>query len=75
MYFDRIERSEVTTLLDSIYLYVESLEDIQFLVQYAPQVLPPNPEEANGEVIWNNILKLQTELTDKRNVSACIVFC
>ena len=38
MYFDAIERSAVTALLDGIYRCVESLEDIQFLVQYAPQV-------------------------------------
>jgi len=69
MYFDRIERAEVTTLLDSIYSNVESLEDVQFLVQYAPQVLPPEPQQATGEKIWSNILNLQHDLTTKRVTS------
>lgn len=69
MYFDRIERATVTALLDSIYEYVDTLEDIQFLVQYATQVLPANVEEASGAAIWDNILALQTDLTYKRNAS------
>lgn len=68
MYYDRIERAEVTTLLDSIYKHVESLEDIQFLVKFAPQVLPAEPEKANGSIIWTNILSLQAELTQQREV-------
>lgn len=66
-YFDRIEREEVTALLDSIYKHVTSLEDIIFLVKYATQVLPPNPEEANGQVVWANIVTLQKELTSQRD--------
>ena len=73
MYFDRIERSEVTELIDSIYAYVHLLEDIQFLIQYAVQVLPPTVAEASGEVIWGNILALQEELTNKREVG--FLFC
>mmetsp|Transcript_18836 Transcript_18836/g.31531 ORF Transcript_18836/g.31531 Transcript_18836/m.31531 type:complete len:402 (-) Transcript_18836:193-1398(-) len=69
MYFDRIERKEVTSLLYSIYDHVASLEDMQFLVQYAPQVLPPEPHDATGEVIWKNILDLQHDLTSKREAS------
>ena len=69
MYFDRIERSEVTTLLDSIFQHVLLLEDVQFLCQYAPQVLPNEPSGANGQVIWDNICALQQELTQKREAS------
>ena len=68
MYYDRIERTEVTALLDSIYQHVELLEDIQFLVKYATQVLPPEPKQANGKVIWDNILALQATLTQQREV-------
>ena len=68
MYYDRIERTEVTALLDSIYPHVELLEDIQFLVKYATQVLPPDPKHANGKVIWDNILALQETLTQQRQV-------
>ena len=68
MYYDRIERTEVTALLDSIYQHVELLEDIQFLVKYATQILPPEPKQANGKVIWDNILALQSNLTQQREV-------
>lgn len=73
MYFDKIERSEVTKLLDGIYQNVHLLEDVQFLVQYAPQVLPPTVQEASGERIWANILGLQEDLTNKREVH--FLFC
>lgn len=74
MYYDRIERTEVTALLDSIYKHVESLEDIQFLVKYATQVLPPEPSQASGELIWKNILALQASLTQQREVANCYAF-
>ena len=67
-YFDRIERAEVATLLASIYANVESLEDIQFLVKYAANVLPPDPQDANGPSIWRNIVNLQQDLTEQREV-------
>lgn len=68
-YFDRIEREEVTVLLDGIYEFVKSLEDIQFLVQYAVKVLPEDVHEATGERVWLNILDLQDELIKKREAS------
>ena len=66
IYFDRIERKRVVELIDSIYEHVLTLEDIIFFVQYAKEVLPPTSEEANGELIWKNILNLQEDLTNKR---------
>ena len=68
MYFDRIERQDVENVITSIYEHVLSLEDIQFFVKYASQVLPATPAGANGAVVWKNILDLQEELTNKRNV-------
>jgi hypothetical protein len=68
VYFDRIERQEVEAVINSIYEHVLSLEDIQFFVKYASQVLPATPAQCNGEIVWKNILDLQAELTGKRNV-------
>jgi hypothetical protein len=68
MYFDRIERSHVVKLIDSIFENVHSLEDMLFLVQYAPKVLPAQVSDASGEKIWQNILDLQDELIHKREV-------
>lgn len=69
VYFDRIEREDVENVINSIYEHVLSLEDIQFFVKYASQVLPPTPAGANGAVVWKNILDLQQELTSKRNAA------
>jgi Leucine-rich repeat (LRR) protein len=69
IYFDRVERSAVEEINNSIYEHVLSLEDIQFFVQYASKVLPTNPDNAKGELIWNNIVELQSELISKREVS------
>ena len=68
MYFDRIERSDVVQLIDSIYENVHALEDMQFLVQYATKVLPQNVKDATGERVWQNILDLQDDLIHKREV-------
>ncbi len=56
------------TLIDSIYVNVHALEDMEFLVQYASKVLPHEPSEATGERVWQNILDLQDELIQKREV-------
>jgi len=69
IYFDRIERKRVIEVIDSIYEHVLSLEDIIFFVQYAKDVLPSTADEANGELIWKNILNLQDDLTNKRETA------
>lgn len=69
IYFDRIERSDVENVIRSIYKHVASLEDMQFLVKYASQVFPPSPDDANGELIWKNIVSLQEDLTNKRETA------
>ena len=50
-------------MLDSIYKNVTLLEDMQFLIKYATTVLPPSPADDAGEMVWENILTLQNELT------------
>ena len=69
IYFDRVERTAVENIINSIYEHVHSLEDIQFFVQYASKALPVNPDDARGELIWQNIVQLQNELTAKREVN------
>lgn len=69
IYFDRIERQMVSKIISSIYESVKSLEDIQFLVKYAPSLFPDKPDAATGALIWSNILDLQGQLTAKRNTA------
>jgi hypothetical protein len=69
VYFDRAERARVTEMLDGIYRCVASLEDIQFLVKYATQILPRDPAQVTGALVWANLLALQAELTAKREAA------
>ena len=70
IYFDRIERSAVTTLIESIYQHVHSLEDLQFLVKFSTTVFPTDgPQGVTGELIAKNIESLQSELREKRNTA------
>eukprot|EP01039_Chlorochromonas_danica_P006431 gene6431-7093_t len=68
-YYDKIERSEVTDLIDSIYANVETLEDMQFLVQYASTIFPPEHKGLTGQTVWQNILSLQDDLIHKREAA------
>ena len=45
---------------------------MQFLVHYATKLLPENVMNATGEIIWQNILELQSELSLKRQQSVTL---
>ena len=69
IFFDRIERNSVVSMIDSIYRHVPSLEGIQFLLKYATTVLPSSPDDPDcGATVYSNIQILQAELTRKREV-------
>ncbi|RYH04752.1 hypothetical protein EON65_46625 [archaeon] len=63
----------MTTLIDSIYLAVHSLEDMQFLVQYAHLVLPKSHAGVTGDMVWENICTLQDELIQKRESAVLVL--
>ena len=70
IYFDRIERSAVASLIESIYQHVHSLEDLHFLVNFSTAIFPiDGPHGVTGELISKKIKILQTELVEKRNAS------
>lgn len=75
IYFDRAERSRITEMLDGIYAHVATLEDVQFLVKYAVQILPNDPATVTGEVVWSNLLELQRDLTAKREAAIGTLRC
>eukprot|EP00607_Mallomonas_marina_P009644 CAMPEP_0182419608 /NCGR_PEP_ID=MMETSP1167-20130531/4024_1 /TAXON_ID=2988 /ORGANISM="Mallomonas Sp, Strain CCMP3275" /LENGTH=279 /DNA_ID=CAMNT_0024594619 /DNA_START=333 /DNA_END=1172 /DNA_ORIENTATION=- len=66
VYFDRAEPARVSEMVADIYDHVESLEDVQFLVKYATQLLPPRPQDVSGSAVWDSICVLQKELSVKR---------
>jgi Leucine-rich repeat (LRR) protein len=69
IYFDMVEPPVIERMLKSIYDCVSSLPDIQFLVKYAKQVMPEDPMQVEGSLVWDNILTFQAELTSKRNTA------
>ena len=69
LYYDMVEPPVIEAMIKGIYEHVLTLEDVQFLVKYAKQVMPENPSIVTGKLIWDNILDLQNELIEKRNKS------
>jgi len=69
IYYDMVEPPVIEAMIKSIYEHVATLEDVQFLVKYARQVMPESPKSVTGLMVWENILALQKELTDKRDAS------
>lgn len=46
------------------------LEDVEFLIKYASQVLPATSEQAaDGALVWASIVVLQDQLTQKRKTA------
>ncbi len=66
IYYDRAERHEIDKMLAGIYNCVASLEDIQHLVKYSIEIMPPEPADVTGPLVWNNLLDHQALLTAKR---------
>jgi len=69
IYYDRAERALIDQMLQGIYESVKTLEDIQFLVKYASQVMPNEPQSVTGPIVWANILDLQGQLIAKREAA------
>ena len=66
IYFDRIRVDKVEGIVHDIYREVHDLEDIQFLIRYAPRLLPPNAEEITGELVAQAITNLQAQQAKER---------
>jgi hypothetical protein len=45
---------------------VLDLEDVKFLIRYAPRLFPEKAEQVTGELIANNVIDLQTQLAKER---------
>ena len=51
IYFDRIRVDKVEGMVHDIYKYVLDLDDMKFLIRYAPKLFPGTSEEVTGEGI------------------------
>jgi hypothetical protein len=51
IYFDRIRVDKVEGMVHDIYNYVLDLDDMKFLIRYAPKLFPGTSEEVTGEGI------------------------
>jgi len=69
VYDDRMEKQDAEAIIRDIYRHVLSLEDMQFLVKYASQILPATANEAkDGAAVAGVLAALQSDLIDKRKV-------
>jgi len=66
VYYDRASRQDIDAMLEGIYRHVPSLEDIQHLVKYVVNIMPAEPEDVTGPLVWKNLLAHQALLTEKR---------
>jgi hypothetical protein len=55
-------------MIADIYAHIPLLEDVQFLINYAPTIFPDSPALATGEVVAGNMLALQQDLIRQRQV-------
>ncbi|KAJ1458648.1 hypothetical protein M885DRAFT_513175 [Pelagophyceae sp. CCMP2097] len=75
LYYDRIDPQHVEGYIRAIYVAGPSerpleLEDVQFLIKYAAQVLPQDPRAITGAGVRSAVWALQRSLADER--AACI---
>ncbi|CAM9575017.1 unnamed protein product [Chrysoparadoxa australica] len=70
LYYDRFDPAKMEGYIRSIYEKVRLLEDIQFLIKHAAEVMPPNAEEITGEGVRDSMLKLQGELCAAKEACA-----
>lgn len=66
IYFDRIKVELVEDMVHDIYNEVHNLEDIKFLIRYAPRLFPPTAKEVTGEGIASAVLSLQEAMAKER---------
>ena len=66
IYFDRIRVDKVEGMVHDIYREVHDLEDIKFLIFFATKLFPATAAEVTGELIWQNIIDLQTQMAKER---------
>ena len=79
LYYDNHDPADIEGWLKSIYKefkpqnYIDEgrkdcpdLEDIKFVIQFAPRIFPTNPNDITGVLIRKNMLALQRKLTADR---------
>jgi hypothetical protein len=67
IYFDRIKVETVEDMVHEIYNEIHDLDDIKFLIRYAPRLFPPTAEEVTGEGIADAVLALQEAQAKERS--------
>mmetsp|Transcript_16873 Transcript_16873/g.21907 ORF Transcript_16873/g.21907 Transcript_16873/m.21907 type:complete len:400 (-) Transcript_16873:55-1254(-) len=68
IYYDQIDVSEVEGYISSIYTKMDTVENVEFIIQYAKQIMPKSPEDITGELILQSMLDFQQKLTIDRQV-------
>ena len=66
IYFDRIDPSCVEGIVKSIYAEIHTLGDIQFLIQHARELFPPEASDVDAAVLRQDLKGLQDRLARER---------
>jgi hypothetical protein len=59
----------VSAMIESVYLAVTDIDDIQFLIKYAKRVFPAEPIEDCGHLVFQNIRALQADIAARKKVT------
>ena len=66
IYFDRIKVELVEDMVHDIYREINDLDDIKFLIRYAPKLFPPTAKEVTGVGIADAVYGLQEQMAKER---------
>ena len=74
IYFDRIDPQNVEGMVKAIYLEIQDLEDVKFLIKHATKLFPPNASEVDGITLHDDLVQLQQELAAEREAAIKVLF-
>jgi hypothetical protein len=66
IYFDRIKVELVEDMVHDIYREINNLDDIKFLIRYAPKLFPPTAKEVTGAGVADAVYTLQEQMAKER---------
>lgn len=66
IYFDRIKVETIEGVIQKIYAAIPTLEDIQFLLKYASQILPPHAKDIVASKVYESLVDMRKRLRAAR---------
>lgn len=73
IYFDIIKPSSVEGIVRSIYTEIKTLDDIKFLIRYAKDLFPEDPEKIVASEVKGRLVALQQKMAEERAAAISMV--